>query len=135
MRAAAKRIFQLDIFLVQQKYIFKPLERSFGMHGGGIKGEQQKIRMFTRIIIHWFVDRLEIRAFAYRNDLIVLIIIVGGMAKGKRSKQSGASLNESVQLPGRSEIMEDMVRRLGEVLWKQMCLPAGLNVLASVVIG
>ena len=31
--------------------------------------------------------------------------------------------------------MEDMVRRLGEVLWKQMGLPASHNVIAVLVIG
>ena len=83
MRAAAKQRFQLDIFLVQQIYIFKPLERTVGMHGGGIKGEQQKIRMFARIIIHWFVDRLKIRALAYRNDLIVFNYFSWGYGKRK----------------------------------------------------
>ena len=56
MRAAAARIFQLDIFLVQQKYKFEPLERSVGMHGGESYREQQKIRVVAGIIVHRFSD-------------------------------------------------------------------------------
>jgi hypothetical protein len=58
------------------------------------------------------------------------------MAKGKRINQTDSmGSKESMQIPGRSEIMEDINRRLGEVLWKQMCLPASNNVIATLVIG
>ena len=50
------------------------------------------------------------------------------MTKGKKSKQSGSvGSSKSVRLPGRSEIVEGMVKRLGEVLWRLDVLTGDSN--------